>query len=77
MCPAVQRRTKCKDAACFAHLPTTPEHLLEKQTQPCCPRDISTEISPHSHEPPQMLYLYSPKKKAAQSDRDTEGKLSL
>lgn len=31
MHPAVQRGTKCKEAACFAHLPAAPEHLLEKQ----------------------------------------------
>lgn len=73
---SVQRGTKSKEVACFAHLPATPEHLLEKQTQPCCPRDTSTEVSPHSHEPPPMLCLYSMKKPKT-ADRDTESTLSL
>lgn len=58
-------------------LQQTQEHLLEKQTQPCCPGDTSTEISTHSHEPPQMLSVFNNNKKAAESAMDTESKLSL
>lgn len=74
----VQRGTKCRGAACFAHLPATPEHLLEKETQPRCPGEIST--CQHRN---QMLpsvpaavnlpkcYVFIHPEKAAQSDRGT------
>lgn len=78
MYPAVQRGTKCRGGACFAHLPATPEHLLEKETRLCCPGEIGTCQHKNQMLPSVPTAINLPKcyvcvhpKKAAQSDRGT------